>query len=263
MLFVVFINDLPSGTNCPSKLFADDTKVYGPAGTLADCQRIQEDIVHHENWANTNLMTFHPGKCKVLRIGEDHADFQYTMQDGDTRAELDVVRSEKDLGIIVDDQLSFQEHINSKSNKANAKTADIRRSFKRLTKRTFMLLYKGQVRPKLEYGNVVWAPGKSEIGKNKQIEKVQMRATKFAVPGFAHLEYGERLKSLKLPSMEYRRRRGDMIEVWKRLHGQCDGDFEWLVRDPNIRGLNYHNLKLFKRRLRKGKERRRVPSRFV
>ena len=46
------------------------------------------------------------------------------------------------------------------------------------------------------------------------IENVQIRATKL-VDGFHDLTYEERLKRLGLPTLTYRRERGDMIEVYK------------------------------------------------
>ena len=103
----------------------------------------------------------------------------------------------------------------------------------------------------MEYGNTVWAPAKNEVGKIKQIEKVQQRATKL-VPGIADLPCDVRMKSLTLPSLEYRRRRGDMIETWKRFNGYYDDEYKWLIRDDNVKNLKYHNRKLFKKRLEKG-----------
>ena len=46
------------------------------------------------------------------------------------------------------------------------------------------------------------------------IEQVQIRATK-AVDGFNQLTYEERLRKLDLPTLAHRRKRGDMIEVFK------------------------------------------------
>ena len=48
----------------------------------------------------------------------------------------------------------------------------------------------------------------------ESIEGVQRRATKM-IPELKHLSYPKRLKKLKLPTMAYRRARGDMIEVFK------------------------------------------------
>ena len=48
----------------------------------------------------------------------------------------------------------------------------------------------------------------------ESIEGVQRKATKM-IPDLKHLSYPERFKKLKLPTMAYRRARGDMIEVFK------------------------------------------------
>jgi len=76
------------------------------------------------------------------------------------------------------------------------------------------------VRPHLEYSNSVWCPFKK--GDNENIEKVQKkRATKLII-SLKKLPYGERLRQLKLPTLKYRRLRGDMIEVFKIIHKYYD-----------------------------------------
>jgi len=39
------------------------------------------------------------------------------------------------------------------------------------------------------------------------------------IPGLSHLSYEERLKRMDLPSLSYRRLRGDAVETFKHLHG--------------------------------------------
>ena len=66
------------------------------------------------------------------------------------------------------------------------------------------------VRPILEYANSVWAPYlKKDI---HAIESIQRHFTK-KVTGLKGLNYRERLTRLKLPSLSYRRLRGDLIEA--------------------------------------------------
>ena len=79
----------------------------------------------------------------------------------------------------------------------------------------FLALFKAIVRPHLEYASVVWSPlyKKDRI----QIENVQRRATRI-VPSLKGLNYSERLKRLGLPTLEYRRDRADMVEVYKILN---------------------------------------------
>ena len=50
------------------------------------------------------------------------------------------------------------------------------------------------------------------------IEKVQRRATKL-IPALKDLDYKERMRQLKLPTLKYRRYRGDLIQVFKTING--------------------------------------------
>ena len=75
-----------------------------------------------------------------------------------------------------------------------------------------MTLYKALVRSHFDYAMIIWNP--HMVKHIESIEGVQRRATKM-IPELKHLSYPERLKNLKLPTMAYRRARGDMIEVFK------------------------------------------------
>lgn len=80
-------------------------------------------------------------------------------------------------------------------------------------------LFIALVRPIIEYGNVVWCPYYFKYC--KIVGKVQRDFTRYIV-GMQELSYQERLQKLKLPSLEYRRYRGDMIEVYKIVHDKYD-----------------------------------------
>ena len=66
------------------------------------------------------------------------------------------------------------------------------------------------VRSHLEFSNSVWSPYR--VGFTEKIEKVQKRATKL-VQSCKGLVYSERLRVLGIPTLKYRRHRGDMIET--------------------------------------------------
>ena len=84
----------------------------------------------------------------------------------------------------------------------------IKRNFSFIDKDVFNKLYKALVRPHLEYAQEVWQPYLKR--QSILIERVQRRATKL-IPEIKNLTYEERLTYLKLPTLKYRRLRGDMI----------------------------------------------------
>ena len=74
------------------------------------------------------------------------------------------------------------------------------------------------VRLHLEYAQPVWSPFRKK-------DNVQGRAIKM-LPGLKELIYKERLNKLGIPTLLYRRTRGNMIEVYKMLDGRYDQDAE-------------------------------------
>ena len=88
------------------------------------------------------------------------------------------------------------------------------RNFIHLSDFAFVGLYKSLVRSQLEYGVQVWSPYRQ--GLIEVIEGVQKRATKFR-QSCKELPYQSRLEKLKLPSLCYRRKRADLILLFKLL----------------------------------------------
>ena len=118
--------------------------------------------------------------------------------------ELEKVDGEKDLGIIIDKNLTFRDHINSKVNIVNRNLCIIFRTFTFIDEEIFLNLYKSIVRPHVEYATPVWSPlyKKDKI----IIENIQRRATKL-VDSCKNVTYQEKLRKLGLPTLEYRRER--------------------------------------------------------
>ena len=117
---------------------------------------------------------------------------------------------EKDLGVMIDSKLTFDQHISSIVKKANSLAGLIRRSFEYMDKKMFRQLFTTIVRPHLEYAAAVWNP---HLRRHIiAIENVQKRASKL-VPGLRDLPYKEPLKVQNLATRVYRRYRGDMIEM--------------------------------------------------
>lgn len=258
LLFVIYVNDLVEEIHNSSVfLYADDTKLFKEIKNKEDCEALQEDLLRMESWSKKWLLRFHPQKCCVMRIGSAQEEsFIYKMEE-----ELREVKHEKDLGVIIDNNLSFDEHLAEKVNKANKIVGIIRRTFITLDESKFKALFTAMVRPHLEYANQVWCPFKKKD--IETIENVQRRATK-QIPTLKNMTYEERLIKLDLPTLAYRRVRGDMIETYKILSriydGEVCGDLFTMSVDAGTRG---HSKKLYKSRSRLDKRKYAFCNRVV
>ena len=248
VLFVLYINDLPDAMEYNSEpyLYADDTKIFREITNPSDCDLLQRDMHLMHDWSEKWMLKFHPDKCKTMRIGRSKVEkWEYNLKSGSKPMEEST--AEKDVGVIIDNKLSFDKHITEKVNKANSIVGIIRRTFEYLDIKTFRLLFTSLVRPHLEYANPVWNP---YLQKHiDMIENVQRRATKM-VPGLTNLSYEDRLRRLKMPTLTYRRTRGDIIEVYKIVSGKYDEEVSNIFQLSDVENTRGHSYKIYKQRAR-------------
>jgi hypothetical protein len=244
ILFVLYINDMPSTLTSPCYLFADDTKLYRTIKDDSSIHKLQQDLDTLGKWSEKWLLKFHPTKCISMSIGnKTKPGYNYKLNIVNEEHSLQWVQEEKDIGVIIDDNLNFDTHINTKINKANSILGLIRRSYKYLDNETFIPLYKAMVRTQFDYASIIWNPYTAKH--RDAIEGVQRRATK-QLPNMSTLEYCDRLRKLGLPTLAYRRHRGDMIEAYKIMSNKYDEAVcknVFAMRDntqrPGLRGHNY------------------------
>lgn len=241
LLFLIFVNELPEWIATSMKMFADDTKIWTVIDKGEDSKILQEDLDKLVRWSETWLLKFNVEKCKVMHIGHSHPT-KYVMTMDQVQYPLNEVQEEKDLGILVSNDLKPSKQCALAAKKAMSMLGLVRRTFQKIDVCDFRILYNCYVRPHLEYCIQVWSP---HLVKDIQcLEKVQARATKL-VHGLKKLSYSERLDRLGLYSLERRRLRGDLIEMYKILTGKEDVDCQQFFRPARDHyGLRGHSLKL-------------------
>ena len=112
LLFLLYINDLPSSVSSNVKLYADDTLVYRTIHTPEDIAMLQRDLDILSEWAKKWLMSskFNPSKCIHLTITRTTHSLpsRYSICD----SVIEQSNSAKYLGVTITNNLSWSEHIN-------------------------------------------------------------------------------------------------------------------------------------------------------
>ena len=244
VLFIIYINDIVRDLESGISLFADDAKVYRRITTPEDAEILQRDMEKLNEWSRKWLLSFNVTKCKTMHIGHNNPRHNYQLQ-GNALEKSDL---EKDLGVFVSSDLKPSMHIAKVAAKANARVGLIKRTFSYIDKEIFLSLYTALVRPILDYGVQCWSP--YLVKDINKLEQVQRRAT-LLVPECSALSYVERCKFLGIQSLQDRRVRGDMIEVYRLLTGMEGVHYSryFQLSESHARGEGYtrgHSKKLIK-----------------
>jgi hypothetical protein len=220
LLFNLFINDITDNLqNVSAKLFADDIKLYSEICHPASVTNFQTHLDLITTWAATWQIGISHSKCVILELGHKSgtSKVNYTIQN---RA---IVGSGlvKDLGVLVDPDLTFAPHIRDFVSRAKRRSSLIFRCFLTRDVSNLKRAFITYIRPLLEYASPVWSPSLHYL--IQEIEGVQRSFTK-RLPGLGELTYPERLSRLGLQSLEHRRLIADLVLCYNVVHGYSSLD---------------------------------------
>ena len=224
LLFILFINDLEQVvTSSRVSFFADDTRVSKQIGCHDDCLKLQEDLYRILEWSQRNNMKLHEQKFELLNhlhsSSNSCSELPFYSETLHYKVSSDnvlyPVNNVRDLGVMVSSDLSWSKHIGNMVTKARSTLSWMLSVFKTRDRTVMATLYKSLIRSLLEYCCPLWNPNK--VAEIQMIEGVQRTFTS-RVGGLQHLNYWERLKELKMMSLQRRRERYIILMMWKILH---------------------------------------------
>lgn len=224
LLFILFINEVAKilSRNC-RLLYADDVKIFMTVRNIDDCLELQRLINAFDNWCSINLMSLSINKCFVISFHRKLKPviFNYSI------AGTDLVRVQviKDLGILLDRELTFKSHYQDIISRANRQLGFIFKiadEFRDLA--CLRSLYCSLVRSILEFSSVVWCPYHANW--SSRLESVQKKIIRIALfRSRCFLEFGsyeERCRYLGILTLEQRRKVSQAMFVAKLLNGEID-----------------------------------------
>jgi hypothetical protein len=214
----MYINDMAKISANSSHhlyLYADDSKIIHTINSLGDTLYLQNLLDKLVEWGTIWGMNFNPTKCFVMSFSR--SKHKYTFKYNIKGYPLERVSSCMDLGILVTDNLRWNEHINHMVSKAGKRLGLVKRSlgFDCNTK-VKLTCYNTLVRPILEYGSCVWSCHNKKL--LLKVESIQRRGTKYIRNDYVN-NYDTRLKSCNLLPLSYRRDLLDIIFCYNWYHG--------------------------------------------
>ena len=260
VLFLVYIADLQLGDeDSKSKIlkFVDDSKVLTRSTSEEDVANLQEELVHIYGWASRNHMRWNDLKFQVLRLGSNMELKQDTIIFSPDYGEIVEAKEViKDLGILVDDKLSYTDQLFSAVAKAKQKSAWVLRTFSTRKVSFLRTMWQSLIQCHLDYGCILWAPYDSKS--NLRMMESVLRAFTRKGKGQNQLTYWERLRNFNLNSTQRRVERYRILYCWKSLNGLAPSlGLQWsdhsggrsgrTLRIPKIQGVS-ESLKNLRRK---------------
>ena len=206
LLFLLYVNDvndvaLSEGTKLI--LYADDILLYRRIYTEKDYAVLQQDVDSLGVWSLLNHLSFNPVKCKSMVLSRKKVRTTPPPLNL-LGSEIEQVDSIKYLGLTINDNLSWSDHISKICSKARRLIGMLFRQFYNCADTsTIRTLYLTLIRPHLEYANQVWDP--YLVKDCKLLEDVQKFACKVCLKSW-NTTYDEMLDTLNIPKLEQRRK---------------------------------------------------------
>lgn len=248
LLFSLFINDvsliLPPGVRL---FYADDAKIYMVVNSLGDCIELQSLLCRFEQWCVNNCLTLSVNKCQVISFSRKLKPimYQYTL----SGIPLERVHRIRDLGVILDEKLTFRFHYEDVISRANRQLGFIMKIANEFRDPVCLKsLYCALVRSVVEFAVVVWCPYQTTW--ISRIESIQKKFVRFALRNLPWQNdqrmtpYHDRCQLLGIDTLENRRRTAQTMFVVKLLNGSVDSS-QLLARiniNAPARSLRRQNL---------------------
>ncbi|MEL7427573.1 MAG: reverse transcriptase family protein [Bacteroidota bacterium] len=244
LLFIIYVNSLGVNFNCEWYSFADDMKIFASKPKLpllAVDPALQEDLNNLYTISSSWNLKLNPNKCVLMRFGGgnyiDGEDSGYVL--GGTG--LNLVKTHRDLGVLIDLSLRFHPHISEIIRKSSGLANQLLRATVCRSPIFMVTLFISHIRPLIEYCSTLWNYG--YLGDVRKLESVQRRWTA-NVAGMEELNYPERLNRLNLFSIQGRLLRSDLIKIWKAFWSGIDTGLMEMFERQFHRSTRGHSCKL-------------------
>ncbi len=213
LLFLIYINDLPSTTLFYSLLFADDTNLLAKADTLEELFKLANDeLTKITLYFNKNRLSLHPDKTNyIVFCGSrtvDLTNYELKIDINNTAYNLKRITESSDipaakfLGLYIDPSINYKYHISTIRKKISSSLYFMRSARNILSKKSLTSIYYSLIHSHLIYGIQVWSSCNNDYING--LFKLQKKAIRIihSLPYNGHTEsYFKKSNILPLPKL--------------------------------------------------------------
>ena len=218
LLFLIYINDIVNNIESVIKLFADDTSLSLALNNPdSRAEILNHDLEQINEWAKKN------GKLDLTKKKTEQLNFtrgqnqNQQLTFGSTT--LKETPSHKHLGIILQNNCRWDEHIRSVINKTSMLISCIRSYKYQISRKALETMYKSFILPLFDYADIVW--DNCTDTQSKMLENLHLEAIRIIIGGIRGTSHQKLYKESGFCSLKERRKRHKLLMFHKMILGLC------------------------------------------
>ena len=234
-------------------MFADDTNITISGSSLADLeQNINLELLNLHCWLKANKLSLNVAKTEFMVIGsrqklltESHNEINIKLED----QVISTVDHAKSLGLIIDNRLSWSNHVNDLCKKVTSAIGALRRIRPLISQSTAVLIYNSLIQPHFDYCSLVWDSFSDQL--SDKLQKLQNRAARVILKANYGTSWSLLLDILKWDILVIRRKMHKVLMMFKSMNEQAPAYLQNLFHerstDYDLRN-SFHKLTLHRPR---------------
>ena len=183
LLFSLYINDLPLFLRAQCDMFADDTTIETTnSDAYSVYHSMQQNINDLVKWTHLNHMALHPHKTKFMLVTtrQKRQNLSKTLPIlYISNIEVEEVVTHKVLGITIDNNLSWSNHLENTSRNVATKVYQFRKIKNFLDLHTRKLFFYSYIQSTIDYASTLWDLASNNV--LKPLHSVHKRAIKITI----------------------------------------------------------------------------------
>ena len=191
LLFVIYINDMPKVYKWAKFiLYADDANIIITAKNIYEIEEHFKTLSRElHSWVNSNGLLLNVTKTNYMIFANNNASRSLDIEAKYGKRPLVRKKSSRFLGVIIDENLNWREHITTLSLKMSRNAGILYKMKGILPQAVLKTLYHCFIQSHLNYCSIIWG-----LGSKSKIETLfvaQKRAIRALIPGFANYFYNK------------------------------------------------------------------------